>query len=224
MSDRIDPRRQTKEIREALARFEPEQVLDILTHVFRQYVVEGSSAPPIQMQDELAGLNFVQIIERLQLRLDVPELRLFEVQAGRVMVRLDGRLHPLEIGDTRPEPLPVSRVVNMQPMSSAAQTSQPAPATSAPGTESRETTAAAARSQPVPPSVRPAAQAAQAAQATQATQRPVPAARPAATPSPTAPANPSSAPAASSAPVRPDKAQVEKPESPGGRFGLLEID
>ena len=95
MSDRIDPRRQTKEIREALARFEPEQVLDILTHVFRQYVVEGSSAPPIQMQDELAGLNFVQIIERLQLRLDVPELRLFEVLIAAQLLHIL-LFHPIQ--------------------------------------------------------------------------------------------------------------------------------
>ena len=120
MSDRIDPRRQTREIREALGRYEPEQLLDILTHVFRQYVVDGSAPPPMQLQDELSGLSFAQVIERLQLRLDLPELRLFEIQAGRVMVRVDGRLYPLETAESRPEPLPVQRVVSMQPMAPAA--------------------------------------------------------------------------------------------------------
>lgn len=47
MSDRIDPRRQTREIREALGRFEPEQLLEILTHVFRQYVIDGGAPSAI---------------------------------------------------------------------------------------------------------------------------------------------------------------------------------
>ena len=45
MSDRHDLRRQTREIREALSRFEPEQLIDILTHIFRQYVMEVSFHP-----------------------------------------------------------------------------------------------------------------------------------------------------------------------------------
>lgn len=220
MSDRIDPRRQTREIREALGRYEPEQLLDILTHVFRQYVVDGSAPPPMQLQDELSGLSFAQVIERLQLRLDLPELRLFEIQAGRVMVRVDGRLYPLETAESRPEPLPVQRVVSMQPMAPAA---PPAPAQGpAPAAENRDAApgvhsvghASAARPQPAAQPARPSPTAAPAARPT------APAARPAATPS-QAPATQAAAPAA---PARPEKAQTEKNDSPGGRFGLLEID
>lgn len=227
MSDRIDPRRQTREIREALGRYEPEQLLDILTHVFRQYVVDGSAPPPMQLQDELSGLSFAQVIERLQLRLDLPELRLFEIQAGRVMVRVDGRLYPLETAESRPEPLPVQRVVSMQPMAPAAPpapaAAPPAPAQGpAPAAENRDAApgvhsvghASAARPQPAAQPARPSPTAAPAA-------RPMaPAARPAATPS-QAPAAQAAAPAA---PARPEKAQTEKNDSPGGRFGLLEID
>ena len=227
MSDRIDPRRQTREIREALGRYEPEQLLDILTHVFRQYVVDGSAPPPMQLQDELSGLSFAQVIERLQLRLDLPELRLFEIQAGRVMVRIDGRLYPLETAESRPEPLPVQRVVSMQPMAPAAPpapaAAPPAPAQGpAPAAENRDAApgvhsvghASAARPQPAAQPARPSPTAAPAA-------RPMaPAARPAATPS-QAPAAQAAAPAA---PARPEKAQTEKNDSPGGRFGLLEID
>jgi len=216
MSDRIDPRRQTREIREALSRFEPEQLLEILTHVFRQYVVEGGAPPPMQLQDELAGLSFAQVIERLQLRLDLPELRLFELQAGRVMVRLDGRLHPLETADSRQEPLPMQRVVSVQPMS-APLPPAPAPPAASPGSESREIVVApsvhavgpagAARTQPAAAPTRP--------------QAATPAARPA---SARPAASPTAAPTATPAPTAPAKAQPEKPESPGGRFGLLEID
>ncbi len=226
MSDRIDPRRQTREIREALSRFEPDQLLEILTHVFRQYVVEGGAPPAMQLQDELTGLSFAQVIERLQLRLDLPELRLFELQGGRVLVRVDGRLHPLETADSRPEPLPMQRVVNVQPMAiPAAPTPPPAqpPASASPGKSSRETAmpgvhavghASGARAEAAPTPARPTATATAA--------RPA-AARPAATPAAAPATTPATAPAAA-APARPDKAQTEKPESPGGRFGLLEID
>ncbi|HNK46768.1 MAG TPA: hypothetical protein PKL17_18435, partial [Pseudomonadota bacterium] len=202
MSDRIDPRRQTREIREALGRYEPEQLLDILTHVFRQYVVDGSAPPPMQLQDELSGLSFAQVIERLQLRLDLPELRLFEIQAGRVMVRVDGRLYPLETAESRPEPLPVQRVVSMQPMAPAAPpapaAAPPAPAQGpAPAAENRDAApgvhsvghASAARPQPAAQPARPSPTAAPAARPT------APAARPAATPS-QAPATQAAAPAA----------------------------
>ncbi len=230
MSDRIDPRRQTREIREALGRYEPEQLLDILTHVFRQYVVDGSAPPPMQLQDELSGLSFAQVIERLQLRLDLPELRLFEVQAGRVMVRVDGRLYPLETAESRPEPLPVQRVVSVQPMPAAAAPAAAAPASPAPGpsAESRDVAqapgvhsvghASAVRPQSAaaPPRATPAA-----APAANPTARPAQTtARPAAAPT-TTPSAPASTP---SAPARPEKAQTEKNDSPGGRFGLLEID
>ncbi len=229
MSDRIDPRRQTREIREALGRYEPEQLLDILTHVFRQYVVDGSAPPPMQLQDELSSLSFAQVIERLQLRLDLPELRLFEVQAGRVMVRVDGRLYPLETAEGRQEPLPVQRVVTVQPMTPAAPpAAPPASPAQSPSNESRDAAqapgvhsvghASAARPQPAaaPPRATPAAAPA-AAQAA----RPAPTtARPAAA-QPAAPSAPATAPAA---PARPEKAQPEKNDSPGGRFGLLEID
>ena len=180
----------------------------------------------MQLQDELTGLSFAQLIERLQLRLDLPELRLFELQAGRVMVRVDGRLQPLELADSRPEPLPAQRVVSVQPMAAPAPPpAAPPPASASPGTETRETAAtpgvhavghaSSARPQPAAaPTARPAATA-PAARPTAA--RPAAAAAPATTPAPAA----GPAPAG---PARPDKAQTEKNDSPGGRFGLLEID
>ena len=143
MSDRHDLRRQTREIREALSRFEPEQLVDILTHIFRQYVMDGAAAPAssVTLQDELQGLSFAQLIERLQLRLDLPELRLLEVAGGRVSCRVEGRLVPLVVPDARaPEPLPAMRGNNIQQIQL---TVQPLPAAApppaAPGTETRET-------------------------------------------------------------------------------------
>jgi hypothetical protein len=103
-----DLRQQAHQIREALERYSREELIHILTHVYRQYVVEGSLGtalpPPTALQaDELTGLSFAQVIERLQLRLDLPELQLFDVQGGRVSVRIEGRLTPLDAPTGRPE-------------------------------------------------------------------------------------------------------------------------
>src|SRR5262245_13050969 len=99
MSDR-DPRRQSREIREALERHDREQLIDILTHLFRHYVMQGD--PPVARRaapaEDLGGMSFAQIIEHLQLRgaPGVPELQLFEVHNGRVSLRLGNQLVPIE--------------------------------------------------------------------------------------------------------------------------------
>lgn len=232
MSDRHDLRRQTREIREALSRFEPEQLVDILTHIFRQYVMDGAAAPAssVTLQDELQGLSFAQLIERLQLRLDLPELRLLEVAGGRVSCRVEGRLVPLVVPDARaPEPLPAMRGNNIQQIQL---TVQPMPAAApppaAPGTETRETAVPGVAPVGHSGSARPDGTARQAppraaaATARSAAPAPPPAAgsmRPA---GPAAGGSSSAAPAP--APARPEKpAPPEKPDS-GGRFNLLEID
>src|SRR6185369_9587063 len=87
------------DIREALERFPREALIEILTYVFKEYVVEGpapiSSAPPT-LRDDLEGMSFADVIRSLQLRLDLPELALFEVQGERVTVKIGGRPVPLE--------------------------------------------------------------------------------------------------------------------------------
>lgn len=225
-----DLRRQTREIKEALSRFEPEHLVEILTHVFRQYVIDGVAPPPASLagQDELSGLSFPQLIERLQLRLDLPELRLFEVQAGRVMVRVEGRLVPVETADARPEPLPIARVTHVHTLPSA-----PAPAPASPGTQVREVASApgvapighsgsarpdgTARSQgrpAAPPAPGPSAAAAPA---------PAGPSRPAAPAGAPAPA-PGAAPATAARPEKPAAPEKDKNDNNGARFSLLEID
>lgn len=224
MSDRHDLRRQTKEIQDALSRYEREQLIDILVHVFRTYVVEGAALSTTAMAptagDDLSGLSFAQVIERLQLRLDLPELQLFEVQGGRVQVRIDGRLQPLEI--------PAPRTEGTSHLQVAVTPPPPAPTTTAPpprspGVEVREVV--------IPPSSVPAAAPAQASssrpdprpgavRATSASSTARPAATPAPAAAPTGPA-PAAAPAA---PAKPDRPPEPTGTSAGGRFGLLEID
>lgn len=226
MSDRHDLRRQTKEIQEALSRYDREQLVDILVHVFRTYVLEGASLSSVavgpSVGDDLSGLPFAQVIERLQLRLELPELQLFEVQAGRVQVRLDGRLQPLELPIPRGDGASHLQVAVTPAAPSAAVASAPPPRS--PGVEVREVV--------IPPSSVPAAPPAQASSsrpdprpgAVRATSAPATARSAAApVPSPTG----SAAPSNSAIPAAPAKA--ERPAEPtgtsaGGRFGLLEID
>src|SRR3990170_783247 len=93
MPDRPDLRLIAGNIREALAGFDRDQLLDILTYVFKEYVVEGP--PPLLVQQaervaDLEGLSFAQLLAALQTRLDLVELSLFQVDGEQVFVRLGG--------------------------------------------------------------------------------------------------------------------------------------
>lgn len=232
MSDRHDLRRQTKEIQEALSRYEREQLVDILVHVFRTYVLEGAALSAAAVAptagDDLAGLSFAQVIERLQLRLDLPELQLFEVQGGRVQVRVDGRLQPLELAAPRSDgasQLQVAVTPAAPPPSSAA-----APPPRTPGVEVREVV--------IPPSAVPAQAPAHASStrpdprpgAVRATSASSAARSAAASPAPAAaggqavPSASAAAPAAPPPPAKPERPPEPTGTSGGGRFGLLEID
>lgn len=136
MPERPDLRKIAGDIREALSSYPREALVDILTYVFQAYVVEGAptvNPPSAERLAELEGLAFPELIQALQIRLEVPELALLEVQGGRVHVRLGGELHPIVMGaDQRraaQAPLPVaqSAAVAAQPMGTAA----PAPVAAA---------------------------------------------------------------------------------------------
>ena len=100
--DPRDLRSLVSEIRGALDAHSKEEVAEILTYVFKEYVVEGplplasSAATVVEAKNELEGLSFAQLIAWLQLHHDAPELSLFDVQGERVSVRIGGRLTPLE--------------------------------------------------------------------------------------------------------------------------------
>src|SRR5512147_2781150 len=115
MPERPDLRKIATDIKEALATYPREALVDILTYVFQAYVVEGApvvSAPQLERLQELEGQSFAEVIQTLQLRLDLPELSLFDVSGGRVSVRVNGELQPLLLGnDARraaAAPLPAS--------------------------------------------------------------------------------------------------------------------
>src|SRR5262249_37041623 len=132
MPERPDLRRIATDIREALATYPREALVDILTYVFQAYIVEGAPtvhAPPVDRLSDLEGLSFADVMQALQLRLDLPELGLFDVQAGRVSVRVGGELHPLVLGaDARraaTAPLPAAPAVQAAVSAPAATVARP---------------------------------------------------------------------------------------------------
>ena len=201
------------DIRDSLEKFPREALVEILTYVFKEYVVEGAapvSSSQAAVRDELEGLSFAEVIQRLQLRLDLPELTLFEVQGDRVSVKIGGRSLPIDTQASRPDPMPppaplaapaaplTTAQVTLQPRSAALPAPPPAAAPAAPGMVREEI--AVAR--------RPAAAPAQAP-------NPPP-------PRPTPPP-PSATPSQSAPPSAAKAVEDPHPDKPG-RFGLLEID
>ncbi|MCA9677879.1 MAG: hypothetical protein KC464_22840, partial [Myxococcales bacterium] len=109
MPSRPDIRDLASNVREAFADADRDALLDILTFVVKEYVVDGP--PPMLMHQaetiaELANLSFAQLIAALQTRLDLPELALFAVDGDQVSVRVGGVMQPLQPGRTPAAELP----------------------------------------------------------------------------------------------------------------------
>jgi len=206
MPSRPDLRDIVTNVRDAFADADRETLLDVLTFVIKEYVVEGP--PPMLIHQaetlsDLQGTTFAQLIAALQTRFDHPELAMFVVDGDQVGVRVGGVVQPL-VGQRTPlgQPMAASEL----PRPSA-------------GVRVVETTLAqrpppAAPAQAPPPvrgvslRGRPTGEAPEA---------------PPATP-PAAASQPAAPPAAPAAPAAP-----EKPEGPAGddasaRFSLLELD
>jgi hypothetical protein len=213
MPSRPDLRELASNVKDAFADADRETLLDVLTFVIKEYVVEGPPPMLIHQAETLADLQgptFAQLITALQTRFDHPELAMFVVDGDQVGVRIGGVVHPLLPG--------------RQPAGGGA-ADLPRPQV---GVRVVETTLA-----PRPPAPQPAA-----ASAPQPATAPPPRGlsirgQPGATPAPQAsapapqgPSQPAQPPAQS--PAAPSAAPTEKPESSGddasARFSLLELD
>lgn len=101
MPTRPDLRQIATNVKDALADCDRDTLLDLLTFVLKEYVVEGP--PPMLMHQaetiaDLGGLSFAQLVTALQTRLELPELALFAVDGERVSVRVGGVMQPLVPG------------------------------------------------------------------------------------------------------------------------------
>lgn len=216
MPSRPDLREIASNVRDAFAEMDRDALLEILTFVLKEYVVEGPPPMLVHQAETLAdlrGATFAQLVTAMQTRFDFPELAMFVVDGEQVSVRVGGVVHPLlaarqplQTAAELPRPQAGVRVVETatQPRPASAPAAPTAPAGSAPpptrglsirGRPSGEGDAAAAPAPAPPAPAQPGT--------------PAPAGQP---------------PASGAAP-----ATADKPDSAGGddaseRFSLLELD
>lgn len=224
MPTRPDLRALTTGVRDAFADADRETLLDVLSFVVKEYVVDGP--PPMMIHQvetlgDLANLSFAQLIAALQTRFEHPELAMFTVDGDHVSVRVGGVMQPLV----------AARSVAGAPAAAA----NPAPVAAdlprpAAGVRVIEATLSQqGRPAPAPPS---------AATASPSAPRPIsgmslrgrpndggatlPTPAPTPTPAP-APSAAAPAPAAPAADAKPDKPNNSGDDS-SARFSLLELD
>ncbi len=215
MPSRPDLREIASNLKDAFADADRETLLEVLTFVLKEYVVEGP--PPMLVHQaetlsDLKGASFATLISALQIRFEHPELAMFVVDGESVGVRIGGVVQPLvgqrtPLGASHappaveaPRPQPGVRVVEttmQQRPPAPAPHAQPAPQTSAPP----PVRGISMRGRPTgdDAGARPAA----------------PAAAP---PAPPAAAAPAAAPAA------PEKPEGAAGDDSSARFSLLELD
>lgn len=111
MPERPDLRQIAVSLREALDGLEREALVDVLTYVLNEYVVEGPpplAAAQVERLEDLAGLDLAALISALQLRLDTPGLDLFRVEAGELRVQTASGWVPLQPGRPVAQPAPAA--------------------------------------------------------------------------------------------------------------------
>jgi hypothetical protein len=118
MPSRPDLRDIATNVKEAFADADKETLLDVLTFVIKEYVVEGP--PPMLMHQaetlsDLQGMSFAQLISALQTRFDHPELAMFVVEGETVGVRIGGVVQQLLPGRTPPTSSPQAVPQGAQP-------------------------------------------------------------------------------------------------------------
>jgi len=101
MPERPDLRLIAHSLRESLDGLTREALVDVLTYVLNEYVVEGPpplAAGQVEALEDLAGLDLAALITALQTRLDTPGLELFKVDGQVVQVQTPTGLVPLRPG------------------------------------------------------------------------------------------------------------------------------
>ena len=225
MPSRPDIRELAANVKDAFAEMDRDTLLEILTFVVKEYVVEGP--PPMLVHQtetvaDLQGLSFAQLISALQTRLDLPELQMFAVDGDQVSVRVGGVMQPLIAGRAAaPAPIPAAELPRPQAGVRVVETTlQQRPAAPQPAQTSQNAPAGAAPPPARGLSVRgrPSGEGAPAPQSGSA---PAPAAAPGQPPAPGQPA-PAQGQARPGTPEQKDK--PEGGDDASARFSLLELD
>src|ERR1044071_1667356 len=98
MPSRPDLRELASNVKDAFADADRETLLDVLTFVIKEYVVEGPPPMLIHQAETLTDLRaptFAQLIAALRPRSDPPGLSWFGVEGEQVSVRLGNAVPPL---------------------------------------------------------------------------------------------------------------------------------
>ena len=99
MPERPDLRHIAASLREALDGLERESLVDVLTYVLNEYVVEGPAplaAHQVERLEDLTGLSLAGLVAALQTRLDTPGLDLLRVEGDEVRVHTASGWVPLQ--------------------------------------------------------------------------------------------------------------------------------
>ncbi len=226
MPSRPDLREIASNVKEAFSEMDRDALLEILTFVVKEYVVEGP--PPMLVHQaetlsDLKNISFAQLITSMQTRFDFPELSMFVVDGEQVSVRIGGVVQPLlaprtppaQMIDTRPQP-------GVQVVEAPVVQRPRPPGPTNPSTQPGSLPAGPAGSVPAPSTREGAGPPARAG----LSGRGAPTGGSGGG-APAQPAQPPAAPAAAAAPA-PAAPEEKKPESGGddasARFSLLELD
>jgi hypothetical protein len=223
MPSRPDIRELAANVKDAFGEMDRDTLLEILTFVVKEYVVEGP--PPMLVHQaetlsDLQGASFAQLISAMQTRFDHPELQLFTVDGNNVSVRIGGVMQPIVAGAPGSAARPAAELPRPAAGVHVVETNLSRPPTPQGFIDTRPNAAPPppAAQSPAPPPTR----------GLSLRGRPNDGSAPAPAPSNAAPAAPQGGqPAAPAAPAAAPSEQ--KPESAGGddasaRFSLLELD
>jgi hypothetical protein len=99
MPERPDLRHIAASLREALDGLDREALVDVLTYVLNEYVVEGPpplAAHQVERLEDLSGLSMAALVSALQTRLDIAGLELLRVEGEEVRAHTAGGWVPLQ--------------------------------------------------------------------------------------------------------------------------------
>ena len=231
MPSRPDIRELAANVKEAFGDMDRETLLEILTFVVKEYVVEGPPPMLVHQAETLAdlqGASFAQLISAMQTRFDHPELQLFTVDGNNVSVRVGGVMQPLLPGAATAGRAPAAELprpaAGVHVVEANVAQQRPAPA-APPGVQFTDTRPAAAP--PTPQSSAPPPSRGLSVRGAPSGEGARPPAAAPAQGQPPAAQGAQGQPPAPGQPAAP--APSDKPESPSGddasaRFSLLELD
>ncbi len=133
MPSRPDLRELASNVKEAFGDMDRETLLEILTFVVKEYVVEGPPPMLVHQAETLSDLkncSFAQLISAMQTRFDFPELQMFVVDGEQVSVRVGGVVQPLIPGRqpaAAEAPRPAAGVIDTRQPAAAPPSAAPPP-------------------------------------------------------------------------------------------------